>query len=131
MSQDPSSPSAAPTGAASHGKDPAADIRGYHAHIYFGEESKATAWALKEEAGQRFDVVLGRFHERPVGPHPQWSIQLAFEPEVFARIVPWLMLNRQGLTVFIHPETGDDLVDHTDHVLWLGDSDSLKTELFG
>ena len=32
----------------------------------------------------------------------------------FPDIVPWLMLNRRGLTVFVHPETGDNLADHRD-----------------
>ena len=37
-----------------------------------------------------------------------------------ASIPPWLALNRAGLTVFIHPETGDDIPDHRDYALWLG-----------
>ncbi|RBB92051.1 4,5-dioxygenase, partial [Pseudomonas sp. MWU12-2115] len=49
-----------------------------------------------------------------------WSCQLAFAPEVFAQVVPWLALNRQGLVVFLHPDTGDDLLDHTEHAIWMG-----------
>jgi len=30
------------------------------------------------------------------------------------------MLNRDGLTILVHPETGDDVPDHRDHALWLG-----------
>ena len=47
--------------------------------------------------------------------------QVAFEPSQFARFVPWLMLNRGELAVLVHPETGDDLADHTSHALWLGE----------
>ncbi len=63
---------------------------------------------------------LGRFHQMPVGPHPDWSCQLSFPPALFGDVIPWLALNRQGLVVFIHPLTGDDLVDHRDHAIWMG-----------
>ncbi len=35
------------------------------------------------------------------------------------------MLNRGGLTILVHPETGDDLADHSDHAVWLGPSLTL------
>ena len=54
-----------------------------------------------------------------------WSCQLAFEPEIFATLIPWLALNRDGLTVFIHPQTGDDLADHTEHAIWMGSIEPL------
>jgi DOPA 4,5-dioxygenase len=40
--------------------------------------------------------------------------------------VPWLVLNRGPLTVFTHAQTGNALKDHTDHVIWLGPSETLK-----
>jgi DOPA 4,5-dioxygenase len=43
--------------------------------------------------------------------------------------VPWLALNRDGLTVFVHPETGNALADHSAHVIWLGDSQALKLDV--
>jgi DOPA 4,5-dioxygenase len=30
------------------------------------------------------------------------------------------MLNRGGLAVLVHPETGDDYADHAENALWLG-----------
>lgn len=95
-------------------------IKGYHAHVYFDASTIDLARALCEQAAQLFDLKMGRVHERPVGPHPDWSCQLAFAPEVFAQVVPWLALNRRGLVVFLHPDTGDDLQDHTDHAIWMG-----------
>lgn len=95
-------------------------IKGYHAHVYFDASTIGQARALCEQAAQLFDLKMGRVHERPVGPHPDWSCQLAFAPEVFAQVVPWLALNRRGLVVFLHPDTGDDLQDHTDHAIWMG-----------
>jgi len=39
---------------------------------------------------------------------------------LFADVIPWLALNRKGLVVFIHPITGNDLVDHRDRAMWMG-----------
>ena len=92
----------------------------YHAHVYFDASTVAQARALCEEAGRRFDVTVGRVHEKPVGPHPRWSCQLAFTAADFDRIVPWLEESRGGLDVFVHGLSGDELKDHTDHAYWLG-----------
>lgn len=100
-------------------------ITGYHAHVYYDAASKPKAARLRETIETRFDVVMGRWHDRPVGPHPMFSYQIAFRPEVFAEIVPFLALNRDGLTVFLHPETGDDVADHTAHAIWLGEQQTL------
>ena len=95
-------------------------IRGYHAHIYFGPDTIAQARALCEAAAQRFDVAMGRVHEKPVGPHPDWSCQLAFKPPVFAELIPWLAMHRGGLVVFVHPISDNEVVDHTDRAMWMG-----------
>ena len=106
-------------------------ITGYHAHVYFDSGTREEARRIREAVEARFQVAMGRWHEKPVGPHPCWSYQIAFAPEIFAEIVPWLALNRQGLTVFLHPESGDDLADHRDHALWLGPSATLDLSIFG
>ena len=102
-------------------------IGSWHAHIYFDAASRDAAWALRQRIEQalagRFE--MGRFHERPVGPHPMWSYQLAFAAEQFAPMVSWLTLNHGELDVFIHPNTGDELRDHRDSALWLGRSHTL------
>ena len=95
-------------------------IRGFHAHVYFDEHSAVRARRLCEAARDRFGVQMGRMHQRLVGPHPCWSCQLAFEPALFGNVIPWLALNRDGLVVFVHPDTGDDIADHTDYALWMG-----------
>jgi DOPA 4,5-dioxygenase len=102
-----------------------ATIRGYHAHVYFDGASVEQARALRERISEGFDYAVGRFHEKKVGPHPRWSFQIAFEADEFGTIVPWLALNRKGLTVFVHGLSGQDIVDHTELVMWLGDSVAL------
>ena len=100
-------------------------ITGYHAHVYFDADRRNRAAALGAEAGRRFGVAVGRMHDQPVGPHPSPSCQLAFGPERFAEVIPWLVTARGGLTVFVHALTGNDLKDHTDHVIWLGPSEPI------
>lgn len=95
-------------------------INGYHAHIYYDPATRETAARIREAIGQRFDVKLGRWRDEPVGPHPQAMYQVAFENPVFADIVPWLMLNHEGLDVLVHPETGDDVADHSHRAIWIG-----------
>jgi aromatic ring-cleaving dioxygenase len=96
-------------------------ISGYHAHIYYDPAAtKDVAARLREEIGQRFTGRVGNWHDEPVGPHPISMYQIAFPVEEFPRLVPWLMLNRGGLDVLVHPETGDAYDDHTIHALWLG-----------
>jgi DOPA 4,5-dioxygenase len=101
-------------------------ITGYHAHVYYDAESKPTAAEVRAGVEARFEmrpgvIRMGRWHDNPVGPHPMGSYQIAFAPELFSEIVPWLALNRRRLTVFIHPETGDDVTDHSDYAIWLGE----------
>ncbi|MEX2201477.1 MAG: DOPA 4,5-dioxygenase family protein [Dongiaceae bacterium] len=105
--------------------DPAA-IRGYHAHVYFGPDTRFEAQQLYERIPTALpDVALGRFHERPVGPHPAWSYQIAFDAHEFGRVVPWLAIHRGRLDIFVHGLSGDDLYDHTALAMWLGRSFTL------
>ncbi len=105
-------------------------ITGYHAHVYYDAETKETAAELRTELEARFDARFGRWHDKPVGPHPRWSYQVAFGPEMFAEIVPWLALNRRGLVIFLHPETGHELADHAEHAIWMGDKLPLDLTIF-
>lgn len=105
-------------------------ITSYHAHVYFDADTLTAAKAVIAAAAARFALEVGRIHERPVGPHPCWSCQLAFPADLFGHVIPWLALNRDGLTVFVHPNTGQDLEDHRDRAIWLGDSVALRLEMF-
>jgi aromatic ring-cleaving dioxygenase len=108
-------------------EDPARII-GYHAHVYYDAATRSLAAQLREAIEQRFEVSLGRWHDAPIGPHPCASHQIAFAPRLLGELIPWFALNRRGLTVFIHPETGNALADHSDHAIWLGDSSKLNLD---
>ena len=107
------------------------EIKAFHAHLYYTDDAGVKmAKRLAQSAAELFDIRVGRFHLKPVGPHPVWSCQLSFTAEAFGSIIPWLMLNRQSLDVFVHPVTGDDYLDHTQGGSWLGRSYSLDTSIF-
>jgi len=83
-----------------------APIRSYHAHVYYDPATtRGRAEALRQRIGERFAVQLGRWHDLPVGPHTAAMYQVAFAADLFASFVPWLMLNRAGLAVLVHPNT--------------------------
>ncbi len=75
-----------------------------------------------------FPVELGRFSGEQVGPHPVPQFQVIFRQDAFQSVVPWLMLNREGLDILVHPLTDDMVDDHTDYALWLGTPIKLKLD---
>lgn len=106
-------------------------IENFHAHIYFDAGQVEAARNLADEAQERFGVAVGRFHERPVGPHPRGSCQLTVATERFGEFALWTAVNRRGLTIFAHATTGDELADHTSHVVWFGPSEELDLSVLG
>ncbi|WP_118178402.1 DOPA 4,5-dioxygenase family protein [Paraburkholderia phosphatilytica] len=108
-------------------------IESWHAHVYFDATSRDAALVLRHAIDAQFGatVQLGRFHEKPVGPHPAWSYQIAFAPAELPAVVSWLSLNHGALDVFLHPNTDDSLRDHRDCAIWFGRSYQLKLDNFG
>ena len=107
----------------------------WHSHVYFNTKSHPQADALvtlmHEHFGPDATITYGRWHHKPVGPHPDFSIQLEFPHGLFTEVMTFLSLNRNGLTIFSHPNTGDNLLDHRDHAIWMGAVRPLKLSLFG
>jgi aromatic ring-cleaving dioxygenase len=104
------------------------EITGYHAHIYYDAQTREDARSVRLGIEARFTCVLGRWHDRPVGPHPKSMYQVAFEPDEFPKIVPWLMINRRGLDILVHPNTADPVEDHDISPIWLGNKLALDIE---
>lgn len=105
-------------------------ISAYHAHIYYDPaKSRAAAAHLRDGLGAAFpSATLGNWHDEPVGPHSVAMYQVAFGVEAFARIVPWLMLNRGDLDVLVHPLAGNAYDDHTIYAMWLGNKLPLRLD---
>ena len=93
----------------------------YHAHVYYSDEDRAAASALREEftAGRPEVLFVGRMMDRGVGPHPLPQFEVHFperaRPEVVAAI------EASGLRALVHPLTDDDLADHTSLAYWIGE----------
>jgi aromatic ring-cleaving dioxygenase len=105
-------------------------IAGYHAHIYYAPDTRTQAERLRQGIAERFTAArLGSWHDEPVGPHPVSMYQVAFAVADFPRLVPWLMLNRDGLDVLVHPQSGNSLADHTRFAMWLGQALPLRLEV--
>ena len=106
-------------------------IRHYHAHVYYDPaSSRDRAARLRERVAAAFpEATLGRWHDALVGPHPQSMYQIAFPRTLLASFLPWLMLNRDGLTILLHPGTGNPYLDHTDHAVWFGSVLPLRLEV--
>jgi len=109
---------------------PAHSIVSWHAHVYFDPAStRSTAESVRTGVAQRFKVQLGRWHEVPIGPHTAAMYQIAFDVDVFAELVSWLALHREGLSVLVHPNTLAPRADHLIHALWLGPQLDLRVDM--
>ena len=104
------------------------EVAGYHAHVYFNPATRPTAERLRDTIANRFTVELGRFSDAPIGPHPIAQFNVIFRSEEFQSIVPWLMLNRDGLDVLVHPLTDSSYDDHSKNALWLGTPVPMRLE---
>ena len=104
------------------------ELKGYHAHVYFDAATKPVASRLRDTIISKFAVEPGAFADEPRGPHPIPQFNIIFEIPEFQKIVPWLMLNREGLNVLVHPLTESNYDDHTKNALWLGTPVPLRVE---
>jgi DOPA 4,5-dioxygenase len=104
------------------------ELKGYHAHVYFDATTRSRAERLRDTIVAKFAVKAGAFADEPRGPHPVPQFNVIFEAPEFQNIVPWLMLNREGLDVLVHPLTESNYDDHSAFALWLGTPVPLRLE---
>ena len=102
------------------------DIKSYHAHFYFDQDSFEKAALIRRWAGERFPVELGDWNLEPRGPHVTPSFYFGFTNNLLTVIVPWLQLNSLGLTTLVHPNTDDPRADHLYYTLWVNRSQPVN-----
>jgi aromatic ring-cleaving dioxygenase len=101
----------------------------YHFHVYFDPETRAAAEKVIAAIADKFDILVGSFHDKPVGPHPVGSCLLTVDTSNFGAVMDWLAKNRDGLTIFIHVNTDNEWKDHTDHTIWMGEMMALNPDV--
>ncbi|HEX9535281.1 MAG TPA: DOPA 4,5-dioxygenase family protein [Stellaceae bacterium] len=101
-------------------------IDGYHAHVYYDPTTRARAEQLRETIAAALGVEVRELSDAPRGPHTVPQFRFMFTAAQFENIVPWLMLNRQGLDVLVHPLTDNSYDDHSRYAMWLGSPVPLK-----
>ena len=106
-----------------------AELKGYHAHVYYDAATRPIAERLRDTITAKFAVEPGAFSDEPRGPHPISQFNVIFEVAEFQNIVPWLMLNREGLDILVHPLTESSYDDHSKNALWLGTPVPLKLDI--
>ena len=107
-------------------------VTGYHAHVYYDAATKPAAQRLRAKLEDTFqDPVYGRWHDKPVGPHPRWSYQVAFDIDQHDAIVAYIDEHREGLVVLLHEQTGNAVRDHTDGASVLGEPVKLRIDKLG
>jgi aromatic ring-cleaving dioxygenase len=101
-------------------------IDGYHAHVYYNAETRSRASQLRETIAATLGVEVRELSDAPRGPHPVPQFRFSFTTAQFEKVVPWLMLNRQGLDVLVHPLTHNSYDDHSRYAVWLGSPVTLR-----
>jgi DOPA 4,5-dioxygenase len=101
-------------------------IDGYHAHIYYNTETRLRAEQLRETIATTLGVEVRELSDGPRGPHPVAQFRFTFTAAQFENVVPWLMLNREGLDVLVHPLTDNSYDDHSRYAVWRGAPVALK-----
>ncbi|CAK7897425.1 hypothetical protein CAAN1_15S00672 [[Candida] anglica] len=107
-------------------------VKYYDFHIYYvhhNEESRTESDNLRQRLlddfaieGKEGAIIVKKLpNDKVIGPHIThfWEVDVV-RPEVFIKLLSWFQLYHGNLSVLIHPNTGEPLLDHTDRALWLG-----------
>ncbi len=92
----------------------------FHAHIYYTDEDRPAASALRDRfaAGKPPVLFVGRLIDRGVGPHPIPQFEVHFLERARSEVVA--AIEAANVRALVHPLTDDDLADHTTLADWIG-----------
>jgi DOPA 4,5-dioxygenase len=106
----------------------------YHAHIYYSDEQRSAAEALRDqfidgtdENGDPEILFVGQMTDQGVGPHPLPQYEVHFRGGSLPAVIS--AIAAAGLRALVHPLTDDDMADHTTHAHWIGDPVELDLDV--
>lgn len=99
----------------------------YHFHIYYDLSCRNQAKIIQDYFLSRqpnHDVSVGQMWDKLIGPHskPQFALEYLQRDtnDCFKKIYDYLLLNRNDLSVLIHPLINDEVKAHTTMAVWMG-----------
>ena len=101
----------------------------FHAHIYYSDDDRPAAEALRNCFLDMQPIVLfvGRMMDEGVGPHPIAQYEVHFLEDARPDVVG--AIEASGLRALVHPLTDDDLADHTTLAHWIGEPVELDVSV--
>jgi aromatic ring-cleaving dioxygenase len=100
----------------------------FHAHVFFDPDKPEWARKACAELPEATGAAVTCWYDRPGGPLPGAQFQVELTSTQLGAVTEWLMLHREGMSVLLHPDTGDDLLDHTAHAVWFGTPLELRLD---
>lgn len=102
----------------------------YHAHIYWNTDIERTIAISMRPFLESMGGNLGRIYDTAIGPHPIAMYQVKYDDNNKDRVETFIKNNHKGISVLLHTDTGNDLKDHTENVVWLGEPIDLDLTAF-
>lgn len=103
----------------------------YHSHFYFKPEeydkAERVCANIRRSIGSNARVY--ELVDHPIGPHPLPMFEVDFPSSNLGKVIEVLLTFREGLTILVHPLSGDHLADHTEYPLWIGQPLELNIEI--
>eukprot|EP01006_Ploeotia_vitrea_P031511 TRINITY_DN63848_c0_g1_i1.p1 TRINITY_DN63848_c0_g1~~TRINITY_DN63848_c0_g1_i1.p1 ORF type:complete len:148 (+),score=12.61 TRINITY_DN63848_c0_g1_i1:52-495(+) len=107
----------------------------FDVHVYYTHtpQYKQASMELREKMLARWPGFwYGGPYDDPIGPHPtpMWSLNFkdnSKDPQKdWTEMTEFLQANNPaGLSILVHPNTGDEVADHTTNSVWFGPKVSL------
>lgn len=103
----------------------------FHSHVYYTEETKEKAIEVHHKISEKFlkegsSIELTPLIDRCLGPHTLWMFEFNFNSDLFVDAFSFLCEHRNGLSILIHPLSGNAILDHTDYAMFLGRKEALN-----
>ena len=94
-------------------------IQDWPIHVYFDDGSRSTAEAVRTEVETGLPgPAIGPCVTNPSARTSQGSFQVFAPNDKISEVSGWVALNRQGLTILMHPNAADGLKEHRDYPIW-------------